>query len=131
MLRLGYDVCRYEGWVSPLAQDYNLSGASEKIYGTVKGDKLFGCGDEQVPRPDDLFHPHHGSGSISQRSNRLSAADTKDAAYTKRTRCGQYLRGRVGRDDCNFGNAGHLRGNHSHEQRGRKRVAASGNITSY
>ena len=67
-------------------------------------------------------------GAVGEGGDGVRAAEAIELGDAEEMRCGEGFRRRFGRDDDDALDARNLRGDGGHEQRGRERMTAAGNV---
>ena len=116
-------------WIAGFAGDDDLRGSGQHVDGAIKGDELLGGRNPCVAGTDDLVDAGQAFSPIGQRGDGMRSAHAVKLGDTQQERGGQGFLCRMRRDNGDALDAGNLRGDHGHEQRGRQRVAATGHVT--
>jgi len=120
------------GIAGPIGEDQHLRGAGDHVDADFAEHDALGGGDVHIARPDDLGDRRDGRGAVSERRDRLRAADAINLVDAGDLRRRQNER----RDDAAGRRHGHNETRHAgdlgrhgiHQQRGRISRAAAGDI---
>ena len=108
--------------------DQDFGGAGDEIDANFAGEDFLGRGDVDVAGADDAVRARDGRGAEGEGGDGLRAAHLEELARRRAgPRC-RGLRGRAGTGHADVGNAGDLRGDDGHHQRGGQRIAAGGDV---
>src|SRR5580704_15401003 len=128
MLRLCEKICRDPWWVPPCSEDDRLGGTCREIDCTITADELLRCGDVAITRTEDFFHSRDALRSVSERANRLSAANPGNFRNSQEFRSREQLRIGTRADDYGSWHACHRRGYRGHHEGRYQGVATAGDV---
>ena len=118
------------GRVAALAGDDDFRGAGEHVDGAVESDEALGGGDVEISGADNFGHTRNTGGSVGQGGDGVCPAETIELGDAEEMSGGKSLKRGPWRDDDDARDACDLRGDGGHEQGGRERMTAAGDVAS-
>ena len=108
--------------------DEDFGGSGDEIDADLAGEQLFRGRDVDVARSDDAVGARHRASAVGEGRDGLRAAHFENVLHAEQVGRAEDFGHGTRRRHTNGGDAGDLRGNDGHQQRGGQGIAARGNV---